>query len=93
VTCGTRQLVRQFEERHEELAQALAIEAGKPIKCGPTACMVWCGRQVWWYLAQFFSPPPLAGSYRDARVEITRGIDTFTIAAEEATRLYGEYRM
>ena len=26
------QLVRQFEERHEELAQALCIEAGKPIK-------------------------------------------------------------
>lgn len=35
----------------------------------------------------------LACYYRDARMEITRGIDTFTIAAEEATRLYGEYRM
>jgi len=28
---------------------------------------------------------------KDARMEITRGIDTFTVAAEEATRLYGEY--
>ena len=27
-----RQLVKQFEERHEELSQALCIEAGKPIK-------------------------------------------------------------
>jgi acyl-CoA reductase-like NAD-dependent aldehyde dehydrogenase len=45
--------------RHEEMAKALAIEAGKPIK--------------------------------DARGEVTRGIDTFRIAAEEATRIYGEY--
>ena len=28
---------------------------------------------------------------RDARGEVTRGIDTFRIAAEEATRIYGEY--
>ena len=27
---------------------------------------------------------------KDARGEITRGIDTFTLAAEEATRMYGE---
>ena len=31
------------------------------------------------------------GPARDARVEITRGIDTFTVAAEEAVRMYGEY--
>ena len=30
-------------------------------------------------------------AHRDARVEITRGIDTFTVAAEEAVRMYGEY--
>jgi len=28
---------------------------------------------------------------RDARGEVTRGIDTFRIAAEEAVRIYGEY--
>lgn len=28
---------------------------------------------------------------KDARGEVTRGIDTFRIAAEEATRIYGEY--
>lgn len=44
--------------RHEELAQALCVEAGKPI--------------------------------RDARTEVTRAIDTFRIAAEEAVRLGGE---
>jgi len=44
--------------RHEELAQALCVEAGKPI--------------------------------RDARTEVTRAIDTFRIAAEEAVRGYGE---
>jgi len=49
----------RIRARHEELAKALAIEAGKPI--------------------------------RDARGEVTRGIDTFRIAAEEATRIYGEY--
>ena len=51
-------VVMRMQERHEELARALAIEAGKPIK--------------------------------DARGEVTRGIDTFTLAMEEATRMYGE---
>ncbi|GMH42860.1 hypothetical protein BSKO_10779 [Bryopsis sp. KO-2023] len=51
--------VEQFKARFDELAMALCIEAGKPIK--------------------------------DARGEVTRLIDTFTIAAEEATRMYGEY--
>ncbi|RMD84143.1 MAG: aldehyde dehydrogenase family protein [Candidatus Dadabacteria bacterium] len=50
--------VKRFEERREELAMALCIEAGKPI--------------------------------RDARGEVTRLIDTFRIAAEEAVRIYGE---
>jgi acyl-CoA reductase-like NAD-dependent aldehyde dehydrogenase len=50
--------VRRFQERHEELALALCIEAGKPIK--------------------------------DARGEVTRLIDTFRIAAGEATRIDGE---
>jgi acyl-CoA reductase-like NAD-dependent aldehyde dehydrogenase len=50
--------VRRFSERFEELAQALCIEAGKPIK--------------------------------DARGEVTRLIDTFRIAAGEATRIDGE---
>ena len=50
--------VRRFQERHEELALALCIEAGKPI--------------------------------RDARGEVTRLIDTFRIAAGEATRIDGE---
>ncbi|HVI58398.1 MAG TPA: aldehyde dehydrogenase family protein [Luteimonas sp.] len=50
--------VAQFTKRHEELALALCIEAGKPI--------------------------------RDARGEVTRLIDTFRIAAGEATRLGGE---
>ncbi|MFC3552447.1 aldehyde dehydrogenase family protein [Lysobacter cavernae] len=50
--------VRRFGERFEELAQALCIEAGKPIK--------------------------------DARGEVTRLIDTFRIAAGEATRIGGE---
>lgn len=54
-----RHVVRRLQERHEELARILAIEAGKPI--------------------------------RDARGEVTRGIDTFRIAAEEAVRLCGEY--
>lgn len=52
-------VVRRVEERHEELAKALAVEAGKPI--------------------------------RDARSEVTRLIDTFRIAAEEAARIGGEY--
>lgn len=52
-------VVRRVEERHEELARTLAIEAGKPI--------------------------------RDARGEVTRLVDTFRIAAEEAVRQYGEW--
>jgi acyl-CoA reductase-like NAD-dependent aldehyde dehydrogenase len=50
--------VDRFTEWQEELAVALCIEAGKPIK--------------------------------DARGEVTRLIDTFRIAAGEATRLGGE---
>ncbi|MBZ0119350.1 MAG: aldehyde dehydrogenase family protein [Sandaracinaceae bacterium] len=50
--------VRRFREREGELAKALCIEAGKPI--------------------------------RDARGEVTRLIDTFTIAAEESVRIGGE---
>ena len=50
--------VRRFGERAEELALALCIEAGKPIK--------------------------------DARGEVARLIDTFRIAAGEATRIDGE---
>ena len=50
--------VRRFEERFDELAMALCIEAGKPIK--------------------------------DARGEVTRLIDTFRYAAEEAVRVNGE---
>jgi acyl-CoA reductase-like NAD-dependent aldehyde dehydrogenase len=50
--------VERFRERFDELAIALAIEAGKPI--------------------------------RDARGEVERLIDTFRIAAGEATRIYGE---
>ena len=50
--------VRRFTARSEELALALCIEAGKPIK--------------------------------DARGEVARLIDTFRIAAGEATRIGGE---
>ncbi|WP_147651922.1 aldehyde dehydrogenase family protein [Vulcaniibacterium gelatinicum] len=50
--------VAAFRERSEELAQALCIEAGKPI--------------------------------RDARGEVARLVDTFRIAAGEATRIGGE---
>jgi len=50
--------VRRFRERAEELALALCIEAGKPL--------------------------------RDARGEVTRLIETFKAAAEEAVRLEGE---
>jgi acyl-CoA reductase-like NAD-dependent aldehyde dehydrogenase len=50
--------VRRFGERSEELALALCIEAGKPIK--------------------------------DARGEVARLVDTFRIAAGEATRVEGE---
>ena len=51
--CATR-----FEARRDELAMALCIEAGKPI--------------------------------RDAAGEVTRLIETFRIAAEEAVRVNGE---
>ncbi len=51
--------VKRFEERAEELAQALCVEAGKPIN--------------------------------DSRGEVTRLIETFKIAAEEAVRFGGEY--
>src|SRR5690606_19386775 len=50
--------VQRFRERYDELAMALCIEAGKPI--------------------------------RDARGEVTRLIDTFKVAAEEAVRINGE---
>ena len=50
--------VARFRERFDELAYALCVEAGKPI--------------------------------RDSEGEVTRLIDTFSIAAEEATRNYGE---
>ncbi|BFT31754.1 aldehyde dehydrogenase family protein [Alteromonas sp. D210916BOD_24] len=50
--------VKRFTERADELAQALCIEAGKPIK--------------------------------DAKGEVSRLIDTFKIAAEEAVRINGE---
>ncbi|HST45764.1 MAG TPA: aldehyde dehydrogenase family protein, partial [Luteimonas sp.] len=50
--------VARFTERYDELALALCIEAGKPI--------------------------------RDSRGEVTRLIDTFRIAAGEATRVGGE---
>jgi acyl-CoA reductase-like NAD-dependent aldehyde dehydrogenase len=50
--------VARFKERADELAYALCIEAGKPIK--------------------------------DARGEVTRLIDTFRIAAEEAVRIDGQ---
>jgi acyl-CoA reductase-like NAD-dependent aldehyde dehydrogenase len=48
----------RFKERYDELAYALCVEAGKPI--------------------------------RDSEGEVTRLIDTFRIAAEEAQRIYGE---
>ena len=50
--------VERFRERFDELAYALCVEAGKPIK--------------------------------DSEGEVTRLIDTFVIAAEESTRMYGE---
>jgi acyl-CoA reductase-like NAD-dependent aldehyde dehydrogenase len=49
---------QRFAERRDELAEALCIEAGKPI--------------------------------RDAAGEVTRLIETFRIAAEEAVRINGE---
>ncbi|MCP4246521.1 MAG: aldehyde dehydrogenase family protein, partial [bacterium] len=51
-------VVDRVTERQAELAEALCIEAGKPI--------------------------------RDARGEVTRLVDTFRIAAEEATKVEGE---
>ncbi len=50
--------VTRFRERFDELAYALCVEAGKPIK--------------------------------DSEGEVTRLIDTFKIASEEATRMHGE---
>jgi acyl-CoA reductase-like NAD-dependent aldehyde dehydrogenase len=50
--------VERFEQRQGELAMALCVEAGKPIK--------------------------------DSRGEVTRLIDTFRIAAEEAVRIDGD---
>ena len=50
--------VARFRERHDELAMALCIEAGKPIG--------------------------------DAEGEVTRLIDTFEVAAEEALRIDGD---
>ncbi len=50
--------VARFQARFDELAHALCVEAGKPI--------------------------------RDSEGEVTRLIDTFRIASEEATRSYGE---
>ena len=50
--------VKRFQERYDELAMALCIEAGKPIK--------------------------------DAAGEVTRLIETFRIAADEAVRVNGE---
>ncbi|MDA1044571.1 MAG: aldehyde dehydrogenase family protein [Verrucomicrobia bacterium] len=50
--------VDRFKERSEELALALCIEAGKPIK--------------------------------DSRGEVSRLMDTFRVAAEEAVRMTGE---
>ena len=53
-----RHCVRRFNERAEELAKVLCVEAGKPIK--------------------------------DSRGEVTRLIETFQIAADEAVRPSGE---
>ncbi len=50
--------IARFRERYDELALALCIEAGKPI--------------------------------RDCEGEVTRLIDTFKVAAEEAVRINGE---
>ena len=52
-------VVQRVTERHEELAEALAVEAGKPIV--------------------------------HARGEVTRLVDTFRVAAEEAVRIRGEW--
>ena len=129
--------VKQFTERKDELAMALCVEAGKPIKArGPTRGALFSSRSarsarcVW--TAQLRSesgsncalkagrPCVLvrlanvssklwqrAGSARSARAEggavlltasrmrqdshgeVMRLIDTFQIAAEECTRMYG----
>jgi acyl-CoA reductase-like NAD-dependent aldehyde dehydrogenase len=50
--------VARFHQRHDELAMALCVEAGKPI--------------------------------RDSEGEVTRLIDTFKVAAEEAVRIDGD---
>ncbi|HUO59520.1 MAG TPA: aldehyde dehydrogenase family protein, partial [Candidatus Acidoferrales bacterium] len=50
---------RYVSDRHEEFAQTICLEAGKPIKT--------------------------------ARAEVDRALFTLQIAAEEATRIYGEY--
>lgn len=52
------QCVEAFEQRREDFAESLCVEAGKPIK--------------------------------DSRGEVTRLIDTFRVAAEEAVRIPGE---
>ena len=49
----------RLENRHEEFARSIALEAGKPIKT--------------------------------SRAEVDRAIFTFSVAAEEATRIGGEY--
>lgn len=54
-----QRMAQGLQQRHEEFAQALCAEVGKPI--------------------------------RDARGEVTRAIDTFRIAAEEAVRITGEF--
>ncbi len=53
-----RKVAAGLEDRREELARSITLEAGKPIL--------------------------------DARGEVSRAIQTFTIAAEEATRMGGE---
>jgi glyceraldehyde-3-phosphate dehydrogenase (NADP+) len=53
-----RQVAQRIGARREELAQTIALEAGKPI--------------------------------RTARVEVDRAAFTFTVAAEESKRIYGE---
>jgi len=54
-----RAVADSITARSEEMAQTLALEAGKPIK--------------------------------SARLEVERAILTFSIAAEESTRIYGEW--
>jgi acyl-CoA reductase-like NAD-dependent aldehyde dehydrogenase len=54
-----RSIASGIERRRDELARAMALEAGKPLKA--------------------------------ARVEVDRAVFTFTVAAEEAVRVGGEY--